>query len=232
MSRASTSSPEHNRASLGRIGESRSRRTPPLLAVQGILVESCIVSFSQRHLLSLAVIRRHGTTPRAAKPAVLLFPLLGETFTAKAQHRGSRMRHQQRSTPRSTPGRSPTIAPARLRRHLVLPVSALVGFRQQLHLLKCCSVTIQLMLTPSRCPACGGPAAAGAPVSPLKRHGFAALRKGGKLTPWGFSLDPAASNDIDIRVTHVGLCHSDHHMVKDDWCGTAADLWRRYCSPR
>ncbi len=46
---------------------------------------------------------------------------------------------------------------------------------------------------------------------------LAALTKGGSLEP--FSYEPAAlgPNDVEIDVTHCGLCHSDIHLIDDSW---------------
>ena len=46
---------------------------------------------------------------------------------------------------------------------------------------------------------------------------LAALTKGGSLEP--FSYEPAAlgPNDVEIDVTHCGLCHSDIHLIDDAW---------------
>jgi len=46
---------------------------------------------------------------------------------------------------------------------------------------------------------------------------YAALTKGGPLEP--FSYEPAAlgPNDVELEVTHCGLCHSDIHLIDDNW---------------
>ena len=46
---------------------------------------------------------------------------------------------------------------------------------------------------------------------------LAALAKGGPLEP--FAYEPAAlgPHDVEIDVTHCGLCHSDIHLIDDGW---------------
>jgi uncharacterized zinc-type alcohol dehydrogenase-like protein len=46
---------------------------------------------------------------------------------------------------------------------------------------------------------------------------FAALAKGGPLEP--FAYEPAAlgPHDVELEVTHCGLCHSDIHLIDDNW---------------
>jgi len=48
-------------------------------------------------------------------------------------------------------------------------------------------------------------------------HAHAAREKKGALVP--FSYEPAAlgPHDIEIRISHCGICHSDVHLVDDDW---------------
>ncbi len=47
--------------------------------------------------------------------------------------------------------------------------------------------------------------------------GYAALNKGEKLQSWQYEPKPLGRNDIEIKVTHNGLCHTDLHMRDDDW---------------
>ena len=48
-------------------------------------------------------------------------------------------------------------------------------------------------------------------------HAHAAMEKKGALRP--FEYEPAAlgAQDVEIRVTHCGICHSDVHLVDGDW---------------
>ncbi len=50
-----------------------------------------------------------------------------------------------------------------------------------------------------------------------KFKAYAALSKGAKLQP--FEFDPGAMRDdqVEIKVTHCGICHSDLSMLDNDW---------------
>ncbi|MEO7648153.1 MAG: NAD(P)-dependent alcohol dehydrogenase, partial [Gemmatimonadaceae bacterium] len=48
-------------------------------------------------------------------------------------------------------------------------------------------------------------------------HGFAAKGAGKKLEPHDFESAPLGPNDVEIAVTHCGICHSDVHLVNNDW---------------
>lgn len=66
---------------------------------------------------------------------------------------------------------------------------------------------------------------AAAPVAALKLFkGFAVSEPGGKFEAWEYSPQPLGPNDIEIKVTHNGLCHSDLHMRDNDWGITSFPL--------
>ncbi len=48
-------------------------------------------------------------------------------------------------------------------------------------------------------------------------HAFAALEPKARLVP--FQYDPSAlgPHDVELEVTHCGLCYSDVHLIDDDW---------------
>jgi len=50
-----------------------------------------------------------------------------------------------------------------------------------------------------------------------KFHGWGVPTKGAKLEPIAYEPAPLGPDDIDIKVTHNGLCHTDIHMRDDDW---------------
>ncbi len=47
--------------------------------------------------------------------------------------------------------------------------------------------------------------------------GYASLKSGEALQPWEYEPEPLGRGDIEIRVTHNGLCHTDIHMRDNDW---------------
>jgi uncharacterized zinc-type alcohol dehydrogenase-like protein len=50
-----------------------------------------------------------------------------------------------------------------------------------------------------------------------KFHAYSALHPGERLQPWEYEPEPLKPGDIEIRVTHNGLCHTDIHMRDNDW---------------
>jgi len=49
---------------------------------------------------------------------------------------------------------------------------------------------------------------------------FAAQQAGGRLEPFEYELGPMTSHDIDIRVEHCGLCHTDLSLRDNVWGAT------------
>ncbi len=48
-------------------------------------------------------------------------------------------------------------------------------------------------------------------------HAHAAREKKAALTPFEYEPKPLGPHDIEIRITHCGICHSDVHLVDGDW---------------
>src|SRR5579875_2029905 len=46
---------------------------------------------------------------------------------------------------------------------------------------------------------------------------FAAFNAGGTLQPWTYELGPLAEDEVDITVSHCGVCHTDAHLVDNDF---------------
>ncbi|MEO1310703.1 MAG: NAD(P)-dependent alcohol dehydrogenase [Pseudomonadota bacterium] len=46
---------------------------------------------------------------------------------------------------------------------------------------------------------------------------YAALEQGAPLEPFEYEPEPLSPNDVEIAVTHCGLCHSDYSMVHNEW---------------
>jgi len=49
--------------------------------------------------------------------------------------------------------------------------------------------------------------------------GYAAKDDSGKMEPYKFERRTCDSNDVHIKITYSGMCHSDLHQVKNDWAG-------------
>lgn len=48
-------------------------------------------------------------------------------------------------------------------------------------------------------------------------HALAARTRGAELTPFVFDTPDLGANDVLIRVRACGICHSDVHMIDNDW---------------
>jgi alcohol/geraniol dehydrogenase (NADP+) len=48
-------------------------------------------------------------------------------------------------------------------------------------------------------------------------HACAAHAKKGPLVPFVYEPEPLGPHDVEIRITHCGICHSDVHLVDGDW---------------
>lgn len=48
-------------------------------------------------------------------------------------------------------------------------------------------------------------------------HAYAAESAGAELTPFEYDLPDIGPDDVDIRVTHCGICHSDLSCIDNEW---------------
>ncbi len=48
-------------------------------------------------------------------------------------------------------------------------------------------------------------------------HGFAASAPGAALKPFEFDLGQLGPEEVEIKVTHCGICHSDLSMLENEW---------------
>lgn len=48
-------------------------------------------------------------------------------------------------------------------------------------------------------------------------HGWAAPARGRPLEPYAFAAPKCGAMDVEVDVTHCGICHSDVHLIDDDW---------------
>ncbi|WMI65086.1 NAD(P)-dependent alcohol dehydrogenase [Aestuariibaculum sp. YM273] len=51
----------------------------------------------------------------------------------------------------------------------------------------------------------------------MKVNGYAATAEKSKLTPYSYELGPLGSEDVDIKVSYCGICHSDLSMINNEW---------------
>ncbi|XVF59124.1 hypothetical protein PTKIN_Ptkin07bG0250100 [Pterospermum kingtungense] len=52
---------------------------------------------------------------------------------------------------------------------------------------------------------------------PYKSFGWAARDTSGVLSPFKFSRRATRENDVAFKVLYCGICHSDLHMIKNEW---------------
>ena len=48
-------------------------------------------------------------------------------------------------------------------------------------------------------------------------HAYAAHSKKSALKPFVYEPLPLGPHDVEIRISHCGICHSDVHLVDGDW---------------
>ena len=51
--------------------------------------------------------------------------------------------------------------------------------------------------------------------------GYAAFTQTSPLAPFSFDRRSPGPNDVQIEILYCGVCHSDLHMARDEWHGTA-----------
>lgn len=51
----------------------------------------------------------------------------------------------------------------------------------------------------------------------MQFHGYAALAKGQALEPYSFEPAELGPTDVEVTITHCGVCHTDIHLIDNDW---------------
>jgi uncharacterized zinc-type alcohol dehydrogenase-like protein len=47
--------------------------------------------------------------------------------------------------------------------------------------------------------------------------GLAAHAAGAELLPYHYTVGEIGANDVEVKITHCGVCHSDVHLIDNDW---------------
>lgn len=55
----------------------------------------------------------------------------------------------------------------------------------------------------------------------MRVYGYGAQTAGGKMEPVQFERETLRAGEVAINVTHCGVCHTDWHMVRDDFKGSS-----------
>ncbi len=58
----------------------------------------------------------------------------------------------------------------------------------------------------------------------MKVRGFAAMERGAELEPLEWEMGAPGPHQCLVEVSHCGICHSDIHMIDDDWKVTSYPL--------
>jgi uncharacterized zinc-type alcohol dehydrogenase-like protein len=48
-------------------------------------------------------------------------------------------------------------------------------------------------------------------------HGWAAHAAGAELSAYKYKVDELGPNDVEVKISHCGVCHSDVHLIDNDW---------------
>ena len=48
-------------------------------------------------------------------------------------------------------------------------------------------------------------------------HGFATHAAGAELLPYKYDPGELHPTDVEVKITHCGICHSDIHLIDNDW---------------
>ncbi|KAM1120885.1 hypothetical protein ACFX19_002676 [Malus domestica] len=61
---------------------------------------------------------------------------------------------------------------------------------------------------------------------PKKAFGWAARDSSGVLSPFKFSRRDTGKNDLTFKVLYCGICHTDLHMIKNEWGNS---IYTKFC---
>ena len=48
-------------------------------------------------------------------------------------------------------------------------------------------------------------------------HGLAVHAAGAQLLPFRYTVEDLGPHDVEIKISHCGVCHSDIHLINNDW---------------
>lgn len=48
-------------------------------------------------------------------------------------------------------------------------------------------------------------------------HGYVAHNPGDTLVPYTYEPEPLGAEDVEVAISHCGICHSDVHIIDGDW---------------
>ncbi|KAF1773457.1 Alcohol dehydrogenase, N-terminal [Phytophthora cactorum] len=54
-------------------------------------------------------------------------------------------------------------------------------------------------------------------TSPRTVHAYASFGKGEEIKPWEYQSRPLGAEDVEIKISHCGICGSDLHTLDSGW---------------
>src|SRR5580704_5065807 len=55
------------------------------------------------------------------------------------------------------------------------------------------------------------------PMNAIDIHGLAAHAAGAQLVPYKYDPGELKANEVEVRISHCGICHSDIALIDNDW---------------
>jgi uncharacterized zinc-type alcohol dehydrogenase-like protein len=55
------------------------------------------------------------------------------------------------------------------------------------------------------------------PMAEIEIHGLAVHAAGAQLVPYRYEPGEIKTNEVEVRISHCGVCHSDIHLIDNDW---------------
>src|ERR1017187_5192738 len=55
------------------------------------------------------------------------------------------------------------------------------------------------------------------PMNAVEIHGLAVHAAGAQLVPYRYEPGELNANEVEVKISHCGVCHSDIHLIDNDW---------------
>jgi len=55
------------------------------------------------------------------------------------------------------------------------------------------------------------------PMLTTEIRGLAVHAAGAQLVPYHYEPGELKTNEVEVRISHCGVCHSDIHLIDNDW---------------
>src|ERR1019366_7129939 len=55
------------------------------------------------------------------------------------------------------------------------------------------------------------------PMESIEIRGLAVHAAGAQLVPFRYEPGELKANEVEVRISHCGVCHSDIHLIDNDW---------------